>query len=69
MSVKLSFFNRTRATLLFMGLFLLSLGGLMIVAASQTTIYYVDRDLDNYWRTTYDILIRPADSVSPIEEK
>lgn len=69
MSVKSPFFNRTRATLLFVGLFLLSLGGLMIVAASQTTIYYVDRDLDNYWRTTYDILVRPAGSASAIEEK
>ncbi|MDW8326618.1 MAG: ABC transporter permease [Anaerolineales bacterium] len=40
----------------------------MVAAASQSMLVVVDRDLTNYWRTTYDILVRPSGARSPIEE-
>jgi len=58
-----------RSVLLFLGLLAVSAGGLLVAAASQTSIVVVDRVLSRYWRTTYDILVRPGGARSPIEEK
>ncbi|MFH1909447.1 MAG: hypothetical protein ABIL11_19050, partial [Chloroflexota bacterium] len=58
-----------RSVLLFLGLLAVSAGVLLVAAASQTRMVVVDRDLSRYWRTTYDILVRPGGARSPIEEK
>ncbi len=59
----------SRQFLLAVGLFFIGAGVLLVAAASQTTVVVADRALSRYWRTTYDILVRPAGSRSPIEEK
>lgn len=41
----------------------------MTASASQTTVITAEQSLNRYWRTTYDILVRPAGARSPIEEK
>ncbi len=58
-----------RPSLLALGLLSISTGGVLIAAASQITILTVDRELSQFWRTSYDILVRPAGARSPIEEK
>lgn len=65
----LAFFSKARSFLLFCGLFVVSLGGLMIATASEATVIRVARDLKDYWRTSYDILVRPPGTRSPIESK
>jgi len=55
--------------LLAAGLLLVSLSVLLVGAASQHTVVTANQRLADYWRTTYDILVRPAGSRSPIEEK
>lgn len=42
---------------------------ILITSASQTKMLVVEQSLNQYWRTTYDILVRPSGSRSPIEEK
>jgi hypothetical protein len=54
---------------LLVGLFVVSAGVLLVVAASQTRLIVAQQSLNHYWRTTYDILVRPAGVRSPIEEK
>jgi len=62
-------FRERRYLLLMLGLLVVSAGVLLLVAASQATLLVAEGDLSRYWRTTYDILVRPAGSRSPIEEK
>lgn len=61
--------QRLRSALLVLGLLVLSAGIILVAAASETTVVSVDQNLTRYWRTTYDILVRPAEARSPIEEK
>ncbi|MEB2334656.1 MAG: FtsX-like permease family protein [Anaerolineaceae bacterium] len=63
------FLGSSRSRLLILGLLGLSMGAVLIASASQTTLVVADRELDQYWRTAYDILVRPTGSRSPIEEK
>ncbi len=58
-----------RTVLLGIGLWLTASSALLVGAASQTTTTVVNQHLADYWRTTYDILVRPAGSRSPIEER
>jgi hypothetical protein len=58
-----------RQTLLVLGLVGISTGIILVMAAAQTTLLVADRELSNSWRTSYDILVRPTGSHSPIEEK
>ncbi len=61
--------QRLRSALLMLGLLVVSAGVLLVAAASETTVVVVDQDLTRYWRTTYDILVRPAGARSAVEEK
>ncbi len=61
--------SRARAILLGVGLSILSAGILLLTAASRTTTVVASEDISRYWRTTYDILVRPAAARSPIEEQ
>jgi len=58
-----------RAALLTVGLLAVTMGGLLVAAASQTTLLTADRELRQYWRGSYDILVRPAGTRSSIEEE
>ncbi len=59
----------SRQFLLAAGLFSIGAGMLLVASASQTTVVVADRALSGYWRTTYDILVRPKGARAPIEEK
>lgn len=61
--------NRRRFTLLFIGFFFVSIGIFLTASASQTTVITAKQSLNRYWRTTYDILVRPTDARSAIEEQ
>lgn len=54
--------------LLTLGLLILTAGVLLTGAASETTGIVAAGDLSKYWRTTYDILVRPAGARSSIEQ-
>lgn len=73
MNQRLIFFyillNRRRFALLLIGFFFVSTGILLTASASQTTVITAEQSLNRYWRTTYDILVRPAGARSKIEEK
>jgi hypothetical protein len=58
-----------RLILLLFGILVVSAGGILVASASQTTLITAERTLGDYWRTSYDILVRPAGTRSPIEEK
>ncbi len=55
--------------LLIAGLLVLSLNVILIGQASESIALVADQDLSNYWRTTYDILVRPAGARSAVETK
>lgn len=50
---------RRAPALLAMGIFVIATGTILIATASQTTTVIVNQDLSEYWRTAYDILVRP----------
>jgi hypothetical protein len=60
--------NFHRLLLLAGGLFFLVSGALLVAALSSSSVVQVEDDLSQYWRTTYDILVRPRGTRSPIEE-
>ena len=59
--------SRSLTAYLFVGLAIVVAGILMLAATSQTTLVVVDQDLSAYWRTSYDILVRPKGSRLPLE--
>ncbi|RLB32862.1 MAG: hypothetical protein DRH12_19015 [Deltaproteobacteria bacterium] len=59
----------TRISLLLLGVLVVSVAFGLFLSASETTVVSVDQDLTQYWRTTYDILVRPPGTRSAIEEK
>ncbi len=61
--------RKSRLLLLILGLAVLGASVLLIADASRTTTLVVDQNLGHYWRTTYDILVRPAGTRSPIESR
>jgi hypothetical protein len=61
--------KRLRSTLLLLGLLTITVGILLVATALETTLIVAEGDLSQYWRTSYDILVRPVNSTSPIEEK
>ncbi len=45
-------------------------GGLLVFSAvSESSVGTVKENLSHYWRTSYDILVRPKGSRSAVEEK
>jgi cell division protein FtsX len=61
--------RKERAALLVLGLLLVSAAYLIFIATAETARLTADQNLSRYWRTTYDILVRPAGSRTPIEAK
>ena len=61
--------GRRRSAMLLLGLLAVSAGAILIASASQTIVVSVDQDISQYWRTNYDILVRPGGARSPVEEK
>ncbi len=58
-----------RTLLLFSAVLVVSAAFGLFLSASETTIVEVDQDLARYWRTTYDILVRPPGYRSEVEEQ
>lgn len=62
--------KRATRTLLLVGTVLIvSSAVALLLSAAETSRVTVDKDLAQYWRTSYDILVRPPGSRSDIEEK
>ncbi|MBC8255578.1 MAG: hypothetical protein H8E35_16320, partial [Ardenticatenia bacterium] len=61
--------RRERTALLVLGVLIVSGAFGLLLATVETTKVTVNEDLAQYWRTSYDILVRPPGSRSPIEEK
>jgi hypothetical protein len=61
--------NRMRGLLLLSNILVVSAAFSLLLSAAETSKVVVDQDLADYWRTTYDILVRPAGSRSAIEDK
>ncbi|MEJ5309413.1 MAG: ABC transporter permease [Anaerolineae bacterium] len=57
-----------RVFLLFVGLFLLVAGALAIAHLSAMSVLETQDILSYYWRTTYDLLVRPMHAQSQIEQ-
>jgi len=58
-----------RALLLLVAVLIVSAAFGLLLSASETTAVRVNEDLAQYWRTTYDILVRPSGYRSDVEEK
>ncbi len=58
-----------RSLLLLFGVLVVSGAFGLLTSAAETVQVIVDEDLAKYWRTTYDILVRPPGTRSTIEEK
>jgi hypothetical protein len=58
-----------REGLLILGLLILSASAILTVEASESVVFVADQSLTQYWRTVYDILVRPAGARSAIEAK
>lgn len=62
-------FKSSRNILLATGLLLTTTAILLVGTLSTSVTLFIEDDLQTYWRTTYDILIRPPHTQSPIERK
>ncbi|MDY6875306.1 MAG: LysM peptidoglycan-binding domain-containing protein [Chloroflexota bacterium] len=58
-----------RSLLLLLGVLVVSGAFGLLTSAAETVQVVVDEDLAKYWRTTYDVLVRPPGSRLSIEEK
>jgi hypothetical protein len=58
-----------RSLLLLLGVLLVSGAFGLLTSAAETVQVIVDEDLAKYWRTTYDVLVRPPGTRSAIEEQ
>jgi hypothetical protein len=62
-------FRSQRMLLLVAGLILTTTTLLLFSAVSSALVVQVEDDLQAYWRTTYDILVRPSGSQSALERQ
>ena len=58
-----------RSLLLLLGVLVVSGAFGLLTSAAETIQVVVDEDLAKYWRTTYDVLVRPPGTRSAIEEQ
>ncbi len=58
-----------RSLLLLFGVLVVSGAFGLLTSAAETVRVVVDEDLAKYWRTTYDVLVRPPGTRSAIEEQ
>ncbi len=65
----LMFRRWTRPALLGLGLLLVTAGAILTATVSRSVVVVVEKDISRFWRTTYDILVRPPGARNPIEEK
>jgi hypothetical protein len=61
--------RRERAVLVLASTALITAAFALFVAASSATTITADQSLSRYWRTTYDILVRPPEAVTDIERQ
>ena len=54
---------------LFIGLAITSFFAIAGISASQSTLIAANQNLRQFWRTTYDILVRPTNSRTSVENK
>ena len=61
--------RKARSLLLLVAVLVVSASFGLLLSAAETSKVTVDQNLEKYWRTTYDILVRPPGNRSLIEEK
>lgn len=61
--------RRERAALVVVSAALSAVAFVLFTAASSQTTVVADQSLSRYWRTTYDILVRPPETVTEIERR
>jgi hypothetical protein len=61
--------RRERAALVVVSAALIAAAFALFASASSEMTVTADRALSRYWRTTYDILVRPPDAVTEIERR
>ncbi len=63
------FFPQQKEGFFALGLLILTFAVICTGALSESTVLLADQTLSHYWRTTYDILVRPAGARSPVEAR
>jgi hypothetical protein len=61
--------RKARSLLLLVAVLVVSASFGLLLSAAETSKVTVDQNLEKYWRSTYDILVRPPGNRSLIEEK
>ena len=56
-----------RLMLLLFGAVMVSAAFGLLASTASTVVVTIDQDMARYWRTSYDILVRPRNAVSPTE--
>lgn len=67
--LRLVFLRWARPALLGLGLLLVTAGVILTATVSRSVVVVVEEDISRFWRTTYDILVRPPGVRNPVEEK
>lgn len=67
--LRLMFRRWARPALLGLGLLLVTAGVILTATVSRSVVVVVEEDISRFWRTTYDILVRPPGARNPVEEK
>ena len=60
--------RKERTALLILGVLVVSAAYGLLLSAVEKTAVTVNSDLAQYWRTTYDILVRPKGSRAQVEK-
>jgi len=68
-TIILSAIKSGRMVLIGAGLVFVTMITILLGTVSKSVVLLVENDLKAYWRTTYDILVRPANSQSSVEKK
>ncbi|MEJ2608470.1 MAG: hypothetical protein P8Z41_17630, partial [Anaerolineales bacterium] len=63
------FLRKQETVLVFTSTVLLTIAFTIFLTISSETSVIADRSLDQYWRTTYDLLVRSPEAVSDIERE
>ncbi len=58
-----------RSLLLLLGAVAVSAAFGLLASTASTVVVTIDQDMVHYWRTSYDILVRPRNAVSPTEPR
>lgn len=67
--LRLMFRRWGRLVLLGLGLLLVTAAVILTATLSRSAVVVVEEDISRFWRTSYDILVRPRGARNPVEEQ